>query len=77
MADPRDKAGASTPPTLGEGCLARFDPDSLSAEHGTGFPGAAELWAALNQPGGADAAAAPAPAGRQTPAPPPAGRSSK
>ena len=48
MADPRDKAGAVAPPTLGEGCLARFDPDALSEENGTEFPGAAELWDALN-----------------------------
>ncbi|QVM92464.1 hypothetical protein JYG34_05380 [Pseudomonas entomophila] len=51
MADPRDKAGAVAPPTLGEGCLARFDPDAMSDEDGTEFPGAAELWDALNASG--------------------------
>lgn len=35
MADPLDKAAASALPTLGEGCLARFDPDAMSDEHGT------------------------------------------
>ncbi|MDF9617550.1 hypothetical protein P5705_07835 [Pseudomonas entomophila] len=48
MTDPRDKAGAVAPPTLGEGCLARFDPDALSDEDGTEFPGAAELWDVMN-----------------------------
>ncbi|MCE1114868.1 MULTISPECIES: hypothetical protein [Pseudomonas] len=48
MAGPRDKAGACVPPTLGEGCLARFDPEALSDEDGTEFPGAAALWRALN-----------------------------
>lgn len=47
MADPRDKAGASAPPTLGEGCLARYDPDALSEDDGTEFLGAAELWQTL------------------------------
>ncbi|MEK2609231.1 hypothetical protein WLF18_08955 [Pseudomonas shirazensis] len=48
MADPLDKAAASALPTLGEGCLARFDPDAMSDEHGTEFVGAAELWRQLN-----------------------------
>ncbi|MCO7520764.1 MULTISPECIES: hypothetical protein [unclassified Pseudomonas] len=67
MAAPGDKAGASLPATLGEGCLARFDPSALSPEDGTEFPGAAELWAVLNPPGD-DVATADAPAGRRTPA---------
>lgn len=76
MADPRDKAGASAPATLGEGCLARFDPEALSGEDGTEFPGAAELWGRLN-PSGDAAPAVDAPAGRGTPARPPADRSNR
>ncbi|MDH0303563.1 MULTISPECIES: hypothetical protein [unclassified Pseudomonas] len=68
MADPRDKAGASAPPTLGEGCLARFDPDALSDDDGTEFPGAAELWKRFNPSGDASAPAADLPAGTETPA---------
>ncbi|HCS42455.1 MAG TPA: hypothetical protein DIW52_06450 [Pseudomonas sp.] len=48
MADPFDKATSRAPATLGEGCLSRYDPDDLSAEDGTEFPGAAQLWDALN-----------------------------
>lgn len=44
MADPRDRATSSPPPTLGEGCVRRYDPDALSDENGTEFPGAEELW---------------------------------
>ncbi len=44
MSDPRDKAAATPPPTLGEGCLSRYDPDELSDEHGTDFPEAEALW---------------------------------
>ena len=44
MTDPLDKATSSAPPTLGEGCLSRYDPAALSPEDGTDFPGAAELW---------------------------------
>lgn len=47
MSDPRDKAAAHAPPTLGEGCLSRYDPEALSSEDGTEFDGAAELWQAL------------------------------
>lgn len=64
MADPRDKAGAQVPPTVGEGCLARFDPQALSDEAGTYFPGAVELWRRLNPPDDASAPATDAPAGR-------------
>ncbi|TLP60195.1 hypothetical protein FEM01_13425 [Pseudomonas mosselii] len=77
MANPRDKAGASVPPTLGEGCLARFDPDALSDEDGTEFPGAAALWQALNRPDAASAPAEDAPAGTRTPARLPADKSSR
>jgi hypothetical protein len=44
MNDPLEKATAALPPTLGEGCLSRFDPAALSPQHGTDFPDAAELW---------------------------------
>ncbi|KAF1030154.1 MAG: hypothetical protein GAK37_01472 [Pseudomonas sp.] len=44
MSDPLDKATSKAPATLGEGCLSRYDPDELSSENGTEFPGAAELW---------------------------------
>ncbi|HJR29208.1 MAG TPA: hypothetical protein VJ889_10865 [Pseudomonas sp.] len=47
MADPLDKAVSRAPATLGEGCLSRYDPDDLSPEDGTEFPGAAELWEQL------------------------------
>ncbi|WP_051414814.1 hypothetical protein [Pseudomonas sp. QTF5] len=48
MADPLDKATSKAPDTLGEGCLSRYDPDDLSPEDGTEFPGAAELWEQLS-----------------------------
>lgn len=41
---------ASPPPTLGEGCVRRYDPEALSEHDGTEFPGAAELWRKLRQP---------------------------
>ncbi|MDR9862501.1 MULTISPECIES: hypothetical protein [Pseudomonas] len=44
MTDPLDKATSKAPATLGEGCLSRYDPDDMSPEDGTEFPGAAELW---------------------------------
>ncbi|SDR73272.1 hypothetical protein [Pseudomonas trivialis] len=44
MSDPLEKATAKAPATLGEGCLSRYDPDELSSEDGTDFPGAAQLW---------------------------------
>ncbi|MDD2051465.1 hypothetical protein NPS46_02750 [Pseudomonas putida] len=47
MSDPLDKATAQAPPTLGEGCLSRFDPEALDQDDGTEFPGAAELWKQL------------------------------
>nr|WP_314876544.1 hypothetical protein [uncultured Pseudomonas sp.] len=78
MADPLDKAAASALPTLGEGCLARFDPEAMGDEHGTEFVGAAELWRQLNPAAdGANAAVEAAPAGRQTLAPRPAGKSKR
>lgn len=45
MDDPLDKAGASAPPVIGNGCTQRYDPDHLHAALGTDFPGASELWA--------------------------------
>ncbi|NIF25918.1 hypothetical protein F3J44_05915 [Pantoea sp. Tr-811] len=77
MAKPRNQPTASAPPTLGEGCLARYDPDALGDEDGTDFPGAAELWRQLNPPDATSAPATDAPAGRRTPARPPAGNSSR
>ncbi len=44
MTDPLDKAVSHGPPTLGEGCLSRYDPDALGPEDGTDFPDAARLW---------------------------------
>lgn len=49
MADPRDRATSKPPPTLGEGCVRRYDPDALSEENGTEFPGAEELWRKVQQ----------------------------
>nr|WP_241804772.1 hypothetical protein [Pseudomonas putida] len=77
MTGSRNKPTASAPPTLGEGCLSRYDPDALSEQDGTDFPGAAELWRQLNPSDAASAPAGDAPAGRQTPAPRPADKSSK
>lgn len=48
MTDPRDKAASIAPPTLGEGCLSRYDPEALTSEDGADFAGAAELWRALH-----------------------------
>ena len=47
MTDPLDKATSKALPTLGEGCLSRYDPDALSPEDGTEFEGAAQLWERL------------------------------
>ncbi|WP_165392250.1 hypothetical protein [Pseudomonas tructae] len=51
MADPLDKATSKAPPTLGEGCLSRYDPDALGSDDGTDFPGAVELWEQLRLTG--------------------------
>jgi hypothetical protein len=51
MTDPLDKATSNAPPTLGEGCLSRYDPDALTPDNGTEFEGAAELWRTLHTPG--------------------------
>lgn len=47
MTDPLDKATSKAPPTLGEGCLSRYDVDALSPDDGTEFEGAAQLWEQL------------------------------
>ncbi|WP_296256677.1 MULTISPECIES: hypothetical protein [unclassified Pseudomonas] len=44
MSNPLDKATSKAPPTLGEGCLSRYDPDALSPDDGTEFEGASQLW---------------------------------
>lgn len=49
MSDPLDKATSTAPPTVGEGCLSRYDPDALSPDDGTDFEGAAELWHDVQQ----------------------------
>ncbi|WP_150305797.1 hypothetical protein [Pseudomonas saliphila] len=41
--DPLARGAAALPPTIGEGCLARFDPDSLNEESGTDFSAAVGL----------------------------------
>ncbi|WP_068830607.1 hypothetical protein [Pseudomonas sp. BMS12] len=44
------KPGTATPPpTLGEGCVRRYDPDALSENDGTEFAEAAELWRRLQE----------------------------
>ena len=50
MTDPFDKATSKAPPTLGDGCLSRYDPQALDAEDGTDFPGAVQLWEQLHNP---------------------------
>ncbi len=45
MGEPGDKASAKPLPVLGAGCASRYDPEALSEEHGTDFPGAEALWA--------------------------------
>ncbi len=49
MSDPLDRATSKAPPTLGEGCVRRYDPEALSSEDGTEFPDAAELWRKLQE----------------------------
>jgi hypothetical protein len=41
--DPLEAGSAVLPPTLGEGCLTRFDPDRLNENMGTDFGAACEL----------------------------------
>jgi hypothetical protein len=49
MTDPLNKATSKAPPTIGDGCLSRYDVDKLSPEDGAEFEGAAELWRQLQQ----------------------------
>ena len=49
MSDPLDKATSQAPPTLGEGCVRRYDPNALSEDDGTEFADAAELWRRLQE----------------------------
>lgn len=44
-----DRGASSAPPVLGEGCTQRYDPQALTAEDGTEFADAAELWRQLQQ----------------------------
>lgn len=55
MNDPLGKATSKAPPTLGEGCVRRYDPEALSEEDGTDFPQAAELWRQLQDEQAVDA----------------------
>lgn len=77
MMSNRNKPTAAPPPTLGEGCLARYDPDALDEQDGTEFEGAADLWQQLNPPGDASAPAADVLPDTGTPDRPPADRSSR
>lgn len=56
MSDPLDRATSKAPPTLGEGCVRRYDPEALSSEDGTEFPDAAELWRTLQETHGEEPA---------------------
>ncbi|HZX15610.1 MAG TPA: hypothetical protein VFF22_01915 [Pseudomonas sp.] len=49
MTDPLARGTSSAPPVLGEGCTQRYDPEALTAEDGTEFTDAAELWRQLQQ----------------------------
>jgi hypothetical protein len=49
MNDPLERATATAPPILGEGCTQRYDPQTLKPEDGTEFAEAAELWRQLQQ----------------------------
>jgi hypothetical protein len=49
MSDPLDKATSKAPATVGEGCLSRYDPEDMTPEDGTEFPGAAELWEQMKE----------------------------
>jgi hypothetical protein len=47
MNNPIDKATSKAPPTVGEGCLGRYDIDAMTPEDGTEFEGAELLWKQL------------------------------
>lgn len=50
MSDPLERATSRPPPTLGEGCTRRYDPEAMNGETGSDFADAAELWRQLQQP---------------------------
>lgn len=45
--DPLARATSVAPPTIGDGCLSRYDIDELSAEDGADFSQAPELLSQL------------------------------
>ncbi|KGF63335.1 hypothetical protein [Pseudomonas lutea] len=47
MSNPFDKATSKAPPTVGEGCLSRYDVDAMTAQDGAEFEGAEALWKQL------------------------------
>lgn len=49
MEDDSAPGTAQAPPTLGEGCLARYDPAVLTEAHGAQFEGAEQLWQSLEK----------------------------
>lgn len=61
MHDPLERATSSPPPTFGEGCVRRYDPQAMGEEHGAEFAGAAELWQRLLQSDGTRAPESPQP----------------
>ncbi|MDM8350382.1 hypothetical protein P8H27_16020 [Pseudomonas sp. sp1636] len=52
MRDPQERATSKPLPTLGEGCVRRYDPDALSPHSGCDFAEAAELWRKLQEEAG-------------------------
>ena len=49
MQESRDRAASMPPSTQGEGCVRRYDLDTLSPESGSEFADAAELWRTLQE----------------------------
>ncbi|UTW09098.1 hypothetical protein [Pseudomonas benzenivorans] len=49
MKDPLARATSRPPPTLGEGCVRRYDPEAMDESIGSDFSGAAELWRQLQE----------------------------
>lgn len=47
MKDPLERATSRPPPTLGEGCVRRYDPEALEDASGCDFSDAAALWRQL------------------------------
>lgn len=52
MSDPLERAAAKAPPIAGQGCVQRYDPQTLRPEDGTEFADAAELWQQLQEQSG-------------------------